>query len=477
MDGRKETLIALTIRARLTLWFFSFFMLAGVFLSVASWFLLRRSLDSLMHHELEERVDDVKGYLSKRSPGLNLQQLRDELQQEYRQKDEGKWLQVIDDEGNWLYFSSRDSVTDPIPSFPPESRELVPFHSRKKHGLRFYSSQVQAQGHEYFVSTAMSASRSEAILRGFRIDLWLLVPAVLLSAMTAGYLLSRKALSPVASIVAEARRINDHNLSIRVPVIHTRDELAELSETLNQMLDRIETAFRSVRSLTANASHELRTPLSLIRTRVDIALCFLRPAEQYRATLEDVQSEMVRMTSLVENLLSLARADAGTAQMELQPVAMTALVAQMVREWLPTAERLSLDLKLNLITSPIWVLGNEELLQRLLRILLDNACRHTPSGGWITLEVEESGDLVRLAIEDSGIGIAEQDLPHIFERFYRAQKPLHQEPSGSGLGLSIAKWIADQHMASVTVNSTPGLGSSFHFIFPKFVSPPVPAKF
>jgi signal transduction histidine kinase len=162
--------------------------------------------------------------------------------------------------------------------------------------------------------------------------------------------------------------------------------------------------------------------------------------------------------------------------MELQPVAMTALVAQMVREWLPAAERLSLDLKLNEVTSPIWVLGNKESLQRLLRILLDNACHYTLSGGWIALSVEESGDLVTLAIEDSGIGIGEQDLPHIFERFYRAQKPPHQELGGSGLGLSLAKWIADQHMASVAVSSTPGVGSCFRFIFPAFVSPTAPTK-
>src|ERR1700721_2489695 len=228
----------------------------------------------------------MSNFLSKRTPGLNLQELREELFQEYRQTDEGKWLQVIDEEGNWLYFSSRDSVADPIPSFPSESGKPIPFISRKKHSLRFYSSQVQAHGHRYLVSTAMSASRSEEILRGFRFDLSLMVPAVLLSALTAGYLFSRKALGPVASMAAEPRRINDLNLSIRVPVIHTRDELAELSETLNQMLGRIATAFRSVRSLTANASHELRTPLSLIRTRVDIALCFPRSAEQYRAPLE-----------------------------------------------------------------------------------------------------------------------------------------------------------------------------------------------
>ena len=163
--------------------------------------------------------------------------------------------------------------------------------------------------------------------------------------------------------------------------------------------------------------------------------------------------------------------------MELQPVAVTVLVPQMLREWLPTAERLSLDLRLVENTSPIWVLGNEESLRRLLQILLDNACRYTPSGGRITLSVEASGELVTLAIEDSGIGVAEQDLPHIFERFYRAQKPLHQEPSGSGLGLSLAKWIADQHLASVAVNSTPGVGSCFRVIFPEFASPTGPTKF
>ena len=452
-------------------------MLAGSFLSIASWFLLRQSLDRLMLHELDERVDNIESVLSKQAPGKDLPELRAELLKEYQQTDEGKWLQIIDDQGNWLYFSSRRSVSNPIPPLPSGPGKLIPFQPLKTHSIRVYSRQFQVQGHTYLVSTAMSASLSAKILASFRMDLWLLVPAVLLSALTAGYLLSRKALHPVAAIVAEARRINDHNLSIRVPAIHTRDELAELSDTLNQMLERIETAFRSVRSLTANASHELRTPLSLIRTRVDIALCFPRSVEQYRATLEDVQSEMERMTSLVENLLSLARADAGTALLELQPVSMTALVEQMVREWLPAAERRFLDLRCIGTALPVFVLGNQELLQRLFRILLDNACRYTPAGGWITLKIENGENRVILAIEDSGAGIAEQDLPRIFDRFYRAQKSLHQEPSGSGLGLSLAKWIADQHMASIAVNSTPGAGSCFRVIFPEFVSPTAPIKF
>jgi heavy metal sensor kinase len=424
-----------------------------------------------MLHELDERVDDIASFLSTLAPGTDRSIVRAELMREYQPKDEGKWLQILDEQGNWLYFSSRGSVADPIPPRPPDPGKLVPFKVLKPHSLRVLTRRIEARGHSYSISTAMSADRSTRILAKFRTDLWLLVPVVVLSAAWIGHLLSRKALSPVAAIVAEARRINERNLATRVPAIHTRDELSELSETLNQMLERIETAFRSVRSLTANASHELRTPLSLIRTRVEIALCFPRTVEQYQTILEDVQLESLRMTSLVENLLVLARSDAGAAQMELRPVLLSALVAQVAQEWALTAERLSLNLQLTAISSPVWVLGNQESLQRLLRILLDNACRFTPSGGWVTLNVQEADNRAAFTIQDNGIGIAEQDLPHIFERFYRAEKPQHREETGSGLGLSLAKWIADQHKAYIVVDSARGAGSCFRVIFPEYVSP------
>ncbi len=175
------------------------------------------------------------------------------------------------------------------------------------------------------------------------------------------------------------------------------------------------------------------------------------------------------MTSLVENLLTLARSEAGVGQLELQPVELTRMMMQAEREWAATAENLSLRLEVAGNSSPVWVLGNPESLERLLRMLLDNACRFTPSGGWVRLGVESNANRVTLAIEDSGIGITEQDLPHIFERFYRAQKPQHQEQSGTGLGLSLAKWIADQHKASIAVQTTPGVGSCFRVIFPEYI--------
>jgi len=461
----------LSIRFRLTVWYFCFFALAGFLLSVASWLLLEQSLDTLTLHELHERIDDLESLLAAQAPDANLDALRAELMREYRSRDEGKWLQLLDGQGNWLYYSSRSRVADGIAPLSQAPATVVPFQEATGHHLRAYSRELQAHGHSYRVSMAISADSSALILDQFRRDLLFLVPMVLLAAAVVGHLLSRKALAPVAAIISEVRRINERNLSTRLLVVPTQDEISLLSETLNQMLERIDAAFRSVRSLTANTSHELRTPLSLIRTRVEVALCFPRTADHYRSVLEEVQAETLRMTSLIESLLALARYDAGATQPELEPVEVTSLMARTAREWTPTAERLSLDLQMIPAHKPAWVLGHAESLNRAIRALVENACRYTPSGGWIRLHAQDTErGTVTLSVEDSGIGIAEHDLHRIFERFYRAQQPQHEEQAGSGLGLSLAKWIVDQHKGSISVESTPGAGSRFHISLPAYIA-------
>jgi signal transduction histidine kinase len=454
------------IRLRLTLLYFSFFALAGVLLSLASWLLLERSLTALMLHELDERIDDIQAFLAGRPADTGIR--RAELLREYRLKDEGKWLQIIDDHGAWLYFSDRARVADPFPPFPILPANLRPFVPARGHLLRTLTRDLAVEGQLYHVSMAISADRSAAILAHFRRDLWLLVPLVIISAAMAGHFLSRKALDPVQSIVAEVRRINDRNLSTRLAVSSANDELSLLSLTLNEMLERIDSAFRSVRVLTGNASHELRTPLSLIRTRLEIALCFPRTVEYYKTALEELLTETIHMSALVENLLALARYDAGAARTELLPVDLNTLLRKAVREWVATAERLSLDLQFEGEKEPLWVLADVDLVERMLRILVDNACRYTPSGGWVRLESKVCQDRVVVAVEDSGVGIAEQDLPRIFERFFRAHEPQHLEQRGSGLGLALARWIADQHKTSITVRSTVGSGSRFEFSLPQF---------
>jgi len=454
------------IRLRLTLLYFSFFSLAGVLLAFASLLLLERSLTALMLHELDERIDDLQASLGSRAWETEL--LRAELIREYRLKDEGKWLQITSSQGEWLYYSARGRVSDPMPPFPSAAGNLVPFVASPGHALRTLSRDVVVAGQIYHISMAISADRSIAILARFRKDLWLLVPLVLVSAALVGHFLSRKALGPVRSIITEVRTINERNLSTRLSIASTADELSLLSHTINEMLERIDSSFRSVRVLTANASHELRTPLSLIRTRLEIALCFPRTPEYYRTALEEMLAEAVRMSGLIDNLLMLARYDASAVQIRLSPVDLGLVLTKEAHEWAATAECLSLDLQLDVTMEQLWVLADSDLVERMLRILVDNACRYTPSGGWVRLEGKVCQNRVVVTVLDNGIGITPQDLPRIFDRFYRAQEPQHQERPGSGLGLALARWIADQHKTTITVDSELGSGSRFEFSLPQF---------
>ena len=458
----------LTIRLRLTLLYFSFFAVAAGLLSLASWFLLDRSLTALMIHELDERMDDLQAFLSSHISDTGTSKLKADLLHEYRLKDEGKWLQVVESHGDWLYFSTRARVADPLPSLPATPGNPIPFVSLRGHSLRTLTRDLGIAGQTYHVSMAISADRSVEILAQFRRDLWLLVPLVIVSAAAAGHFLSRKALDPVQSVVREVRRINERNLSIRLTVSKPKDELSRLSETLNEMLERIDAAFRSVRVLTANASHELRTPISLLRTRIEIALCFDRTGAYYRTALEEMLSETIRMTALIDDLLTLARNDAAAVQTELLPVEVNGLLRKAAHEWTPVADRLSLTFHFEDAHEPLWVLADSGLVDGIIRNLVDNACLYTPSGGWIRLGGKVYDDQVIITVRDSGIGIAKADLPRIFDRFYRAAEPQHLEKRGSGLGLALVRWVAEQHRATITVESTPGAGSCFQVVFPPF---------
>jgi signal transduction histidine kinase len=307
----------------------------------------------------------------------------------------------------------------------------------------------------------MTLTKTNEILISFRNGLLAISPVVFLIAGLTGHLVSRRALNPVAAIARQAQQIHDGNLQTRLPQLETGDELAHLSSTLNDMLGRIESGVRSVRDFTAYASYELRTPITLIRSEADLALQFERSRSEYREAIKVIHSEAQRMSSLIDSLLFLARADAGAEQVQLQPVDARRLCRQACDKWRPLLQHAQIQLTCNLPADSVTVLADPIYLQRMLNIVVENAAKYTPACGSVRLTLEENEDRARIVISDTGIGIPLEDRDRIFGRFFRAGNAQQANAYGSGLGLALAAWIAEHHHTLIEVESAEGTGSTF----------------
>jgi heavy metal sensor kinase len=285
-----------------------------------------------------------------------------------------------------------------------------------------------------------------------------LMPVGILAAAIGGYWISRRALAPVDSITSTARVITAQALGRRLDVPATGDELQRLSETLNAMLDRLEASFRETSRFTADASHELRTPIALIRTAAEIALRNERPAHEYRCALENILHEAERMSSLVQDLLTLVRADAGVDGAQRTPLDLRLLLADMSDSLAALCAARNLEFQLDLGERTASVTGDRAALSRLVFIVMDNAVHYTPPPGLVSLSLRCDDRTAVVDVTDTGIGVGAEDMPHVFDRFYRADRARSRDSGGSGLGLSIAKWIAERHGGSIGIKSAPGLG-------------------
>jgi heavy metal sensor kinase len=318
---------------------------------------------------------------------------------------------------------------------------------------------------EYVIVVAESRRELIDQMRALRRIFLFSLPAMLLVAGFAGYLLARKSLAPIADMRAQAERISAENLHERLPVKNESDELGKLARVFNDLLARIESSFDGMRQFTADASHELRTPLAIIRGEADVALSQDRESAEYRETLEIIQDEARNLSSIVDDMLSLARADAGQRKLNLEELYLSDLVEECVHSARALAlnKRLSLNFESYDETS---FRGDEGLLRRMVVNLLDNAIKYTPDGGSVSVKLWRENGLIRLRIADNGIGIPSEAAARVFERFYRVDKSRSRAEGGSGLGLPIVKWIAEAHHGSVRLESAPERGSSFTVSLP-----------
>ncbi|HEY6769571.1 MAG TPA: ATP-binding protein, partial [Candidatus Sulfotelmatobacter sp.] len=244
------------------------------------------------------------------------------------------------------------------------------------------------------------------------------------------------------------------------------DELQRLSDTLNEMLDRIENTFLRITRFTADASHELRTPISLIRTEAELALRRSRTEQEYKESLRHILSEAERTTSLIEELLALARADSGREALAMQSLDLGEMLRVTIDRWRQIAASRGLQFNAHPNCHGIFVMGDTAALCRVFDVLLDNAFKYTAPPGDVELLLEELGDKVRVVVRDTGVGIAAGEQGKIFERFYRVDKARSRELGGAGLGLSIAHWIVQQHGGTIQVESIEGNGATFFVELP-----------
>jgi signal transduction histidine kinase len=270
----------------------------------------------------------------------------------------------------------------------------------------------------------------------------------------------------VDQIAQTARTISAQNLSRRLVVPNTRDELQRLSETLNGMLERLEGAFRRITQFTADASHELRTPVAVMRTRTELSLRKARSADEYRETIRQVHDDLEQTSDLIEQLMYLARTDCGAETLQFAPTDVAEVLREAWQQGSALAEAKQIEFRSQIPRQPIAISGDSSSLRRLFLILIDNAVKYTAANGRVDVSLRESEGFAVVEVRDTGIGIAESDLPNVFERFYRADKARNRESGGVGLGLSIGRWIAEAHAGLIEVESSLGVGSVFRVRLP-----------
>jgi heavy metal sensor kinase len=453
-----------SIRFRLTAWYsLSLAVLLGL-LALASYFAMRASMYRAVDVDLRYRVAGVEEFLESQRP-YSLIELPGEIT---RTSTLGVLFQIFDDNGKLIYQSDplASHHISPVAPSPPGAT-IVYRDLTQGWPVRLAAQRVSFRGRPVIVEVAQPLRFHYASLREFETFLLISIPLLVVIAAFVGYWLSGTALAPVNQIVLDARAIDSRRLSQRVSVPAANDELRRLSETLNSMLDRIEASVTRIKQFTVDASHELRAPLTLIQAAAEYTLRRERSQDELVEAMEKILRESKRTSQLIDNLLLLARADSDDQILRPGPVLVNSALLEAVGRAGQLASSKNIQITADIDDNEYYVSGELTQLQRLFFVLIENGIKYTPENGAVSVSVRSSSDDVVIEVADTGIGIAPEDLPHVFDRFWRADKVRSREMGGTGLGLSIAKWIVEKSGGSIQVESVVGRGSKFDVRFPK----------
>jgi heavy metal sensor kinase len=447
-----------------------------VILSFVSFFLVS---DLGFRHSIDTTVDEasrtnleVVGRLLRSQAGRGGPEMRAKLQELSELWANGAIFEVADATGKWILRPAKfEHVGPPLPQVQDTG---ISFFTTNLDSFQYRVAlqRVKIGGQAFEIHAAVPTEPFDQALDNFRLLEQEILPLLVCVAALSGYWMSGRSLAPVNRIIETTERIGVDNLSRRLEVPRARDELRRLTEAINAMLGRIERSFQRITQFTADASHDLRTPVAVIRTSAELSLRRPRTAPDYRDTLHKILQTSIETSELLENLLTLARADAGAIGMEMHPLDLD----QHVRKVQEHAKVLSSDKQLELVMrvpgTPVWVRADAVAIDRLLLILVDNAVKYTPAGGRCEIELSRRATHAEITVRDTGLGIPESDLSSIFERFTRVNQARSRDIPGAGLGLAIARWITDMHGGTIAAESRVGAGSAFQVRLPALVTNP-----
>lgn len=431
---------------------------------------------NLTHALRREREEVLLGYAG-RIRSFALAQSRHveenfihEFDERFSLKLEREYLQISTRDGATLYLSPNLKAR-PLPFRPelaaegqPKLQVVEAFAERQPMLMTVVP--IVVKGQSELVTVAASLVAVEEAARQLLLTLFLAVPFAILTALVGGAVLAGRAIRPVEQMAATARRITAQNLGERINLPQADVELQRLAEAFNEMITRLEKSFNQVRQFTADASHELRTPLTILKGEAQLALANELAPEEYKKVLRSRAEELERMSRMVDDLLTLARADSQAAELHVQTVDLSDLVIETSEQLRPYAEAGRLRLILGRV-EPLEVAGDSLRLRQMLRNVLENAIKYTPQGGEVRVDLRPEGESqCLLTVADTGIGIPAAELPRIFDRFYRVDKARSRERGGSGLGLSIVEWVVAAHSGAIHIESEPGKGTRVMILLP-----------
>ncbi|MZH04522.1 MAG: heavy metal sensor histidine kinase [Nitrospinae bacterium] len=462
-----------SIRSRLTAWYVILLALILILFSILLNYFLSKRLYESVDNSLTVSATVVATSATMRVSNSPLQGLNQFFDQFMREGNLNKFYRIYDGSGQVGSRSSNITASQFPLSQSAYAEALEGRNSYEtfkvggKHPIRVITMPVIMD--DKLVNLVQVGTSLEAVqetLRNLRIFLFTAVPSVLIFAALFARFMARRALKPISRIIDTAREIGQgQELSQRIPVLKIKDELGQLALTFNEMMNRLENTFKQVRQFSSDASHELRTPLTVLKGQNELILSKPRKPEEYQEVISSNLEEINYMSKVLEDLFLLSKSDENQISLDCKQIDLKPLVEEICKHAEVLAEEKNIKIIIAFLEA-VQVKGDEVRLRQMIWNILQNGIKYTQCGGELKVSLQNEGEYALMVIQDTGIGIPEEDLEFIFNRFYRVDKARSRGEGGSGLGLSICRQIAEAHKGSIEVESKLGIGTRFKIHIP-----------